>query len=115
MKWSNIKDPRFVPTPALIAKLITQLTECLFQAPYQIDIWDVLKDEDPERRVQGPWYSTNPVMMDLLTSNNDLGGSLLDKRELELRNKVNWRNWSEMLTILFVANSAFAPKVFPKI
>ena len=53
--------------------------------------------------------------MDLLTSNVDLGGSMLDKRELELRNKLNWRNWSEMLTILFVANSAFAPKVFPKI
>ena len=53
-QWSSITDPRFVPTPALIAKLITQLTECLFQAPYQIDIGNVLPEGDPAGIVQGP-------------------------------------------------------------
>ena len=48
------------------------MTDLLFQAPFQIDISDVLPEGDPHAKCQGAWYTKNPVMKDFLTSNGEL-------------------------------------------
>ena len=110
----KIQDQRFVPDPPLIAACIRQSTNYLFQAPYHIDLADKGEEGCTDGRTQGPWHTNSPVMKDVLSSNQDLGEMAVERRELGMRNKVNWRVWIDMLNIKFVSNGAFPTKVFPK-
>lgn len=93
---------------------MNKATNCLLQAQYQVDVSGVLSKDDEEKFEDGPWVTTNPVMKDLLTSNVDIGEAAVDKRTLTTRNKINWRNWSAMVTIQAVGNCGHVSTIYPQ-
>ena len=109
-----MNDPRFVPTPGLLVACIDQVSDCLLQASFMIDIMDVVDKDDPHAVTNGMWYTKHRPMKDLLSSNRDLGDRSLDLREITRRNLVNWRIWPSMLAIMLVSNGAIVPGQMPK-
>ena len=109
-----MNDPRFVPTPGLLVACIDQVSDCLLQAPFTIDITDVVGKDDPHAVTEGMWCTKNRLMKDFLSSNRDLGDRSLDLREITRRNLVNWHIWPSMLAIMLVSNGAIVPGQMPK-
>ena len=94
LSWANYNDPRFVPSPELLAGCIDLVSNYLLQAPFEIDISDVLIPGDEHAITAGRWYTSNKAMMDLLTSNRDLEAACVDQRKMNQHNAVNWRTWA---------------------
>ena len=114
LSWDNVSDPRFVPSPEILADCIDLVSDCLSQAPFEIDISDALSPGDEHAITGGRWYTSNKAMMDLLTSNRDLEADCVDQRDMNQRNVVNWRIWAAQVTTMIVTNGTFLPGQMPK-